>query len=427
MKYIGAGTRFFYSVVLVNLVRFFFIAVSLFDGKTRRGLRGRRNLFANLKEKMATVPPGKRIWFHASSLGEFEQAKPIIEILAEKGFRIIVSFFSPSGFEHSQGYSHADAITYIPIDSEKNAREFIRIVNPSVAVMMRYDLWMNHLLSAKRAGAKIVIADATFPVKILRQPVPLRRFFQKLYGLTDYILTTNDEHKKLFDAFLGEEKTVSVGDTRFDRVYEKSLRNDILKKLPLAIDRSGKTVMILGSTWPEDMDVLHDGLTKISESNPKLLVIVVPHEPSPEEVSRLTGRFPNAKVLSSLDGHKEDISFLIIDSVGLLTQLYLIGDIAYVGGGFGAGVHSVLEPAVYGIPIITGPRIERSDEAVQLMHDGALTFVSDAEQAYAAISRAVNNEPERKKAGAIAKAFVERHIGASAAVASRIEQASSNK
>ncbi len=398
-----------------------FLADSCFNEKARRSCRGRRDLFSILEEKLSHIPDGMRVWFHSSSLGEFEQAKPIIEILRKSGYRIIVSFFSPSGYEHSLKYPDADAITYIPFDRPGNARRFIDLVKPRVVVVMRYDLWLNHLVAAKEAGAKVILADATFPTKLIHRSKLLKNFFRVLYKLPDSILTTTPEHKKMFDSFLGSEVSRAVGDTRFDRVYGRSVLNNVAQKIRFKIDRSRKIVMVLGSTWRQDLDVVADALTRLMKRFRAFIVFVVPHEPTSEEVNRLRVQFPNAKVLSELgDGEDLDSSSLIVDRVGILTQLYKFGDIAYVGGGFGAGVHSVLEPAVYGMPIITGPRIERSDEAVQLMRDGALFFVKDTRSAYRTMLKMVDDEVARKEAGKIAKTFVDQHLGASSAVAEEV-------
>ena len=423
IKPISGKVRFLYSYVFINLMYVSFFVVSLFNEKARRGFKGRRNLFAELEKKLSPIPEGKRVWFHVSSLGEFEQAKPIIELLKKSGYRIIVSFFSPSGYEHSLNYPNADVITYIPLDSPKNARKFVEFVKPRVFVVMRYDLWLNHLIAVKESGAKIIIADATFPMKLFQRATFLKNFFRRLYGLSDLILATTSEHKKMFDFFLGAERSIVAGDTRFDRVYNRSVLNNVAQKLPFTLDISQRIVMVLGSTWRQDIDVLAAGLNRLSETFEALTVLIVPHEPTSEEVSRIRTQFPKAKVLSEIrESNHDDLPFLIVDRVGILTQLYVLGDIAYVGGGFGAGVHSVLEPAVYGIPIITGPRIERSDEAIQLMQSGALFFVKDAAGAYKILLKMVGDEAARKKAGVIAKSFVDKHLGASAVVAEQIEK-----
>ncbi|MFZ1082380.1 MAG: glycosyltransferase N-terminal domain-containing protein, partial [Candidatus Kryptoniota bacterium] len=241
---ISQKISFFYSVVFINAMRFFFFVVSLFNEKTRRGLRGRRFIFDNLKKNLSRIPADKRIWFHASSLGEFEQAKPIIEILKQSGYNIIVSFFSPSGYEHSLNYSSADVITYIPLDSPKNAHKFVQLVKPNVVVVMRYDLWLNHLIAAKEFGAKIIIADATFSMKLFNRAEFLRNFYRQLYRLADSILATTSEHKKMFDFFLGNEITNVGGDTRFDRVYSKSVSNNVAQKIPITFEKSNKVVMV---------------------------------------------------------------------------------------------------------------------------------------------------------------------------------------
>ncbi len=419
---ISAGARFLYSYVFVGMMYLFFFVSSLFNNKTKRGLKGRKNLFGELRKKMSGVPEGKRIWFHASSFGEFEQAKPIIEILKEDGYNIVVSLFSPSGYEFSKSYPHADAVTYIPLDTIQNARRFVDIVKPSVFVVMRYDLWLNHLIAAKKFGAKIVLADATFPVKLFQRPDFLKKFFRDLYTLTDMILTTTSEHKKMFDFFLGSEKAVVVGDTRFDRVYNRKAANNIAARIPFTIDGPDRIVVVLGSTWRQDTDVLAPGLNRLLKKFASLTVLMVPHEPTTEEVGRLREQFPTARVMSEMNNGDNRFSFLIVDRVGILSQLYVLGDVAYVGGGFGAGVHNVLEPAVYGIPVITGPRIERSDEAIQLMQTGALFFVKDSAAAYRVLTRMVEDAAARKNAGDIAKSFVSMHLGASASVAGKVKE-----
>ena len=423
IRNVSALTGFLYSHVFINLMYVAFSIFSLFDSKARRGFKGRTELFRLLKENMSRVPEDKRVWFHASSLGEFEQAKPIIEILKKSGYHVIASFFSPSGYDYSRNYPYADIVTYLPIDTPANARRFISLVKPSVAVIMRYDLWMNHLKEARKWGTKIILADATFPMKVFQRAKFLRNFYRQLYSMPHEILTTTIEHKKMFDFFLGSEVATVVGDTRFDRVYNRSISNNMARGLPFSIDKARKTVLILGSVWHKDLEVIAGGLKRMLRKLESLSVLIVPHEPTTEEVGRIREEIPEAKVLSEL-GEEEgnDFSALIVDKVGILTQLYVLADIAYVGGGFGAGVHSVLEPAVYGVPIVTGPRIERSDEAVRLLETGGLFYVKDQAGAYRVLHRMVVNDAARKQAGRIAKTFVDEHLGASEAVAARVRQ-----
>ncbi len=416
-------TGFVYSYIFISVTYVLFVLFSLVNGKARRGLKGRKNLFNRLRDGLSTVPEERRVWFHASSLGEFEQAKPIIEILKQSGFHVIVTFFSPSGYEYSRKYPGADYLTYIPLDTRRNARKFIALVKPCAAVVMRYDLWMNHLDAARSFGTKIVLADATFPTALFHRAGFLKYFYRRLYGLPHAILTTTAEHKKLFDSFLGSESSSVVGDTRFDRVYGRSITNNVVQRVPFTIDKSRRKVLILGSIWREDLEVLGSGINRMLDRLPDLTVLVVPHEPSREEVEFLRTVFPDARVLSELNGHgANDFTSLIIDRVGILTQLYVMADVAYVGGGFGAGVHNVLEPAVYGMPIVTGPRIERSDEALKLLQTGALFYIQDEAGAYRVLDRMIENDAARKEAGRIARDFVDRHLGASAQVAAKVKE-----
>ncbi len=415
--------QFFYSYVFIPFMYLAFFAMSLFNDKARRGLKGRKHLFARLEAALSNVPADRRVWFHASSLGEFEQAKPIIDILRQAGYRIVVSFFSPSGYEYSKNYTGADLVTYIPLDTPGNARRFVSLVKPRAVVVMRYDLWRNHLREAKRIGAKIVLADATFPSRLFYRAEFLRQFYRGLYALPDAILATTAEHKRMFDFFLGSDVTTVTGDSRFDRVYNRSLSNNMAQNLPFSIDKSRKTVLLLGSTWRQDLEVLAGGVNRMLKKIPTLKVIIVPHEPTAEEVANIRKDFPGAKVLSEINGSNgAKFSSLIVDRVGILTQLYVMADVAYVGGGFGAGVHNVLEPAVYGIPVITGPRIERSDEAVQLLQSGGLFFVKDPSSAYRVLLKMIEDRGAREQAGKVAKGFVDMHLGASAAVAAKVKE-----
>ncbi len=421
-------TRRLYSALFVSFMRVAFFVVSFFDEKARRGLRGRKDLFAKLAKDLSTVPDERRIWFHASSLGEFEQAKPIIEKLKASGYSIVASFFSPSGYEYSKNYPLADVITYIPFDTRTNAVRFIDLVKPRAVVVMRYDLWMNHLIAAKEAGARIILADATFPVKLIHRAKFLKDFFRELYGLADEILVTGPEHKKMFDFFLGREKSMVVGDTRFDRVYQKSLSNEVSQKFPVEIDKAKRTVLVLGSTWRQDIDIVTPGIKRLLTRFSQLTVLIVPHEPEKEEVSELRSAFPAAAVLSEIEQkNRDDHKIVIVDRIGLLTQLYVLADVAYVGGGFGSGVHSVLEPAVYGVPIITGPRIEKSDEALQLHKNGALFFVRNQAEAYRILLKMMEFTDVRRKAGRVAGDYVGGNLGASSTVARRVELAFDGK
>ncbi len=423
MKSVSRGIRVIYSVFFISFLYLLFFTVSLFNEKARRGICGRKHLFEDLRRNLSNVPGDHRIWFHASSLGEFEQAKPIVEILKNAGYHIIVSFFSPSGYEYSKNYKAADVISYIPLDSAKNARRFVALVKPCVVVVMRYDLWLNHLIASKEAGARIIVADATFPMKLIHHPKFLKDFFRELYGLADEILVTTQGHKRMFDSFLRRDKSIVVGDTRFDRVHNRSVSNEMSLRFPVPIDKAQRTVLVLGSTWHSDMEVIEPGVSRLTAKYPNLTVIIVPHEPGKAEVDDLLTKFPAAKAMSELENHRNgDLPVVIVDRVGLLTQLYVLADVAFVGGGFGAGVHSVLEPAVYGVPIITGPRIERSDEALELHKNGALFFVKNRAEAYHVFLKMVGDTAARKNAGSIAKEFVNRNLGASQSVAEKVKQ-----
>lgn len=414
---------FLYSYVFINLLRISFLVLSIFDSKVLRGVRGRRGLVNRLREKFKEIDSSKkRIWFHASSLGEFEQAKPVIELLKERDYVIIVSFFSPSGYEYSLNYRYADLITYIPLDSPKQAEEFADIVKADVLVVMRYDLWLNHIMAAKKRGTRVILADATFPTKVLRQSHFLKRFYRFLYLLPDLIITTSADQKKIFDHFLGEERTIVAGDTRFDRVFNRSLEAAKDFNFPFFRISKNNRIIVFGSTWREDIEIVAPVMKRLIKRYSDLLMVIVPHEPTTREIDGLRDVFPNATIYSKLSEDELDGEerIMIVDVVGILSKIYSIGLIAYVGGGFGSGVHSVLEPAVYGVPIVTGPHIERSNEAVELQQRGALFHVNSTSSAYKVFLRLLTDKSYLDNAGRIAKEFVHSHLGASRIVAEQI-------
>ncbi|MGC8654051.1 MAG: 3-deoxy-D-manno-octulosonic acid transferase [Candidatus Kryptoniota bacterium] len=416
--------RILYSYVFVNLLRISFHIISMFDSKVSRGIEGRRGLFLKLKENLDKIDKSKkRIWFHVSSLGEFEQAKPVIELLKEKGYAVIVSFFSPSGYDYSLNYKYADVITYLPLDLPRLAKRFVELVKADVLVVMRYDLWMNHVTEAKKGGTKVILADATFPTKILRQPVFLKRFYRILYSLPDLIITTSADQKKIFDYFLQDGNTIVGGDTRFDRVLDRSEKAAREFNFPYVNELRKKKVVVLGSTWHEDIEVIGRALKKLLEKYSDLVLVIVPHEPTSREINSIREEFPGCAVFSEIkESPNLNVRVIIVDSVGILSKIYSTANIAYVGGGFGAGVHNVLEPAVYGIPIVTGPRIENSNEAVELLQIGALFYVNSARSAYKVFLRLLSDESFLNDTGRIAGQFVRSRLGASKIVVTEIEK-----
>jgi 3-deoxy-D-manno-octulosonic-acid transferase len=409
--------KFLYNGIIVPSLWMILQSARLFNAKVRRGVSGRRNLFKNLEEALAKLPDGKpRFWFHSSSLGEFEQAKPIIAELKRitPEAQIIVSFFSPSGYEPSKKYRLADIITYIPFDSWSNARRFVRIVRPTAAIMVRYDVWPNHIWQLARADVPVFLANATMRPTTKRLIPGVRNFHSMIYGVFRSILTVTQTDAEMYNQFdLHDVPVRAIGDTRFDQVLIRRTEAESKHLLPPQIT-ARKKIIVFGSSWESDEEVLVPVCTKLQHEEPALLMVLVPHEPTLENIERiesmLNGQMTHIRFSSLIDYNKQRI--IIVDSIGVLVALYKYAHVAYVGGGFKSGVHNVLEPAVYGIPVVYGPRHQNSQEAVMLVKEKAGYVVEDDKKMYKVFRRLLEEEKVRMAAGKRAASFVHRNAGA---------------
>lgn len=401
------------------VIPFFWVAVqviALFDRKVRRGIAGRRGLFEQLSRAMAGVKPGVRVWFHSSSLGEFEQAKPIIAALKTRhpDVRIIVTFFSPSGYEHSQSYKLADVISYIPLDTPAQARRFLDLVQPQAAVMVRYDVWPNHIWELRRRGIPVFLASATMSRRTPRRLPLSRAFHRSVYGSINTILTVAESDALMFRVLTrGDSRIEVVGDTRFDQV---SYRSEEARKRSIVQSGilQGKRVLVVGSSWPEDEEVLLPAFLHLQTDIPHLIMILVPHEPTLEHLEGiekyLNGRTSCIRFSALNEYHDERV--ILVDSIGILLILYSYAHIAYVGGSFRQGIHNVLEAAVYGIPVLFGPKHRNSHEPLLLVERGGGFVVSSSEELTRILHNLLTDEHARTAAGERAARFVQSNIGA---------------
>ncbi len=419
--------RLLYNSLFIPLGWLLFRLYGLVNNKARRGIAGRRELFEGIASKVSgwdKVRP--RIWFHASSMGEFEQAKPIISALKQKrpDVLIVVTFFSPSGYEHSQSYREADLIAYLPFDSSSNARRFVALVKPSAAVIMRYDLWPNHVWALQVAGIPAILANATMRSGGFRNIPLIRGYHRELYDSLTAVLTVTDVDRDTCLAY-GVRRAVveTAGDTRYDQVARRCEESRKKRYFPEEMLK-GRTVVVIGSSWEADERLLLPVLAEYCAARPEILVILVPHEPTPEHLEELESRMIGA--LSSIR-FSQIVSYagekvVIVDSVGILVSLYQYAQIVYVGGGFGAGVHNVLEPAVYGVPVLIGPNHANSHEAKELIRRDALMAVADSEEIRVALGRLLEDPALREKIGRTALGFVSERRGATAKILSYVEK-----
>lgn len=410
----------FYNILIIPFLRLVILIGSFTNGKIGQGSRGRKDLFQKLEKAMKQLKhDGPRFWVHSSSMGEFEQTKPIIEKLKERfpeGI-VIVSFFSPSVFEHVQGYPGADCLTYIPFDSKRRARRFISLIRPDMAIMVRHDLWPNHLHQLNKQRIPCVLVNCSVrPPSDYRLPliVHLNRF---LYRHFDLILTVSAESKALCQSLkLARNSVEMVGDTRYDQVIRRA--NEAEKVVaPLRGLKGDRMGFVMGSTWPSDETVLFDALSQLYRRHVKMWCVLVPHEPSEERLIQIEQQLSrmNLSTVRLSEVHSDPRNhgdILLIDRVGILASLYALGELSFVGGGFGPGIHNVLEPAALGKIVFFGPRCRNSYEAGLLERRGVGYVVKDGESLFQHLYSLLNDTDRMIELGQMAAHIVQENSGA---------------
>jgi len=401
-------------------------AAGLFNNKVKKGIKGRKRIFEELiLNSSSTNKLNKLIWFHSSSLGEFEQAKPIIEELKKtKGINILVTFFSPSGYDNSRKYPFADMVSYLPFDTKSNADRFINIVKPDAAVIMRYDIWPNHIWSMKNFNIPTFLVDATMKANSKRKYPFVKNFHKYLFRNISSILTVSQADSDGFKEFgCTDNQVKAVGDTRFDRVYQRSLvarshnliREDLFK---------GKKILVAGSSWESDEEVILSAFSKLAEQDKDVILIIAPHEPTVIHLEKIENEFSGDLEtirFSFLNDYKNE-RVIIIDSIGILLTLYTYADVAYIGGGFKQNIHNVLEAAVYGIPVVFGPKYDNSQEAKELLELGGGIEIRNKKEAYRNFRALFNDEKLRKELGTISFNYVQKNLGATEKILQEIKK-----
>lgn len=406
----------FYNFIVLPFLYSALRICGLFNKKIRTGITGRKRVYEELILSATSINKTKKlIWFHSSSLGEFEQAKPIIERLKrEKDVNILITFFSPSGYENSKKYPYADLISYIPFDTKSNTEKFIAITNPTLAVIMRYDVWPNMISSLKKKNIPIYLVDATLRSNSPRKYPLIKSFHKILFGDLTRILTVSESDAIEFKSFGFDDKKVrAVGDTRFDRVYQRSLLAKEKRLISYNVLKS-KKVLVAGSTWEQDEEVIFPAFLKLASVDDNVIMIVAPHEPTLLHLEKIENEFAG-KLKTIRFSHLNNYSderVIIVDSIGILLTLYTYADVAYVGGSFKQNIHNVLEAAVYGTPVLFGPKIENSQEAKKLAEVGGGIIVNNKRQAYKNLRKLFSDESLKKHAGNISAEYVQSNIGA---------------
>ena len=408
--------KIFYNYLILPFLYATLRLAGLFNSKIRRGIIGRKRVYENLILSATSIDKSKKlVWFHSASLGEFEQAKPIIEKLKEmKDVNILITFFSPSGFENSKNYPLADLISYIPFDTLGNTNKFISITNPTLSVIMRYDLWPNMILSLNKKNIPIFLVDATLRSTSPRKSPFLRSFHKNLFSQLTRILTVSENDANEFRSFgFNGDRIKAVGDTRFDRVYQRSLMAKEKKLINEEFLRN-KKIFVAGSTWEQDEEVILPAFIKLSKVDDNAIMIIAPHEPTLLNLERIENEF-DGKLDTIRFSHLNNYSnqkVIIVDSIGILLTLYTYAQVAYVGGSFKQNIHNVLEAAVYGIPVMFGPKIENSQEAQKLVELGGGIIIKNKRDAYRNLRTLFSNEEFRIKCGKISSDYTKSNIGA---------------
>ncbi len=401
---------------MVHLAGFFLKITALFSPKMKLFVDGRKVVFPVLEQKIK--PTDKTIWFHAASLGEYEQGLPVIEKIKEQFplHKIVVTFFSPSGYEVRKNNTVADVTVYLPLDTKKNAQQFLKLIHPDLVFFIKYEYWPNYLFELKKSNTKTYLISG-----ILRK----NQLFFKWYGgfyrealdAFTYFFVQNETSKKLL-LQLGKTNVAVSGDTRFDRVgsiLEKDNSLDFISDF-----KDNTLTIVVGSSWPKDEDLL---VNFINSNTFNIKFIIAPHNIKEEQIRNLKNSITKKTVLFSEKQGKQlaDFDVFIIDTIGILTKIYSYADIAYVGGGFGnPGVHNVLEPATFGVPIIIGPNYSHFAEATALVNMDACVSVTNQKELNEALENLIRNDDIRNEKGHMCSTFVKMNKGATAIILKNI-------
>lgn len=398
-------------ILLYNLGIFFYSLVisilALFNEKAKLFKKGRKNWQTNLKSKINKEDD--YIWFHCASLGEFEQGRPVLEEIKRQfpQYKIVLTFFSPSGYEIRKNYDGADVICYLPMDSKRNAQAFIKAFNPKKAFFVKYEFWYNYIAQLKKNNIPLYIISAIFrPGQHFFKNTPWGKWYRKALYNIEHIFIQNKNSAELLKSININNFTIS-GDTRFDRVAEiarGAKRFEIVEKF-----RGKNVTLIAGSTWKPDEELLAEFINNNSGTR----FIIAPHEVNPTNINRIRKLLKKPVVLFS-EAQINDIDqydVLIIDSVGILSSLYQYGNLAYIGGGFGVGIHNILEAATFKLPVIFGPNYLKFKEAVDLAEENGAFPVKDFNTLNTAIHSLLSNSENLQKASKICGNYIDKNVG----------------
>ena len=390
--------------------------LALFSHKIKLFVDGRKIVFETLESKISASD--KTIWFHAASLGEFEQGLPVMEKIKKEfpNHKIVVTFFSPSGYEVRKNNSIADACVYLPLDTKSNAQKFLKLVHPDLVFFIKYEYWPNYLNELNKLNINTYLISGIF-----RENQAFFKwyggFYRNALKTFDYFFVQNENSKKLLQS-LGFNNVKISGDTRFDRVVSILERDNSLDFMDHF--KNNTITIVIGSSWPKDESLL---VNFINQTNEKIKFIIAPHNIKGNQIQELQNSITKKTVLFS-EKENTDLSnydVLIVDTIGILTKIYSYADIAYVGGGFGnPGVHNILEPATFGIPIVVGPNYNHFAEATALVHQEGCISINTQTELNETLNNLISNEDIRHEKGHICETFVQMNKGATSRILNHI-------
>lgn len=400
--------RFLYTIGIF-CADFLIKLLSLFNHKLKLGVEGRSESFEILRNALQSSDA--TCWFHCASLGEYEQGLPVFKELRRcyPNHKFVLTFFSPSGFEIRKNSEIADVVVYLPLDTKKNAIQFLDIVHPHLTVFVKYDIWPNYMLELKKRQGKVILISALF-----RKQQSYFRWYggmmREALSAFDHIFVQDDPSKKLLESINFQNVTIA-GDTRFDRVSDQLKQDNSL--LFIEAFKQDQLCVVVGSSWPEDEELL---IPFINEHvSKKVKYIIAPHNLKSGQLKDVVSKLNDKAVLfSEMQGKKlSDYSVFIIDTIGLLTKIYSYADIAYVGGAMGTtGLHNILEPAAFGVPIIIGKNHQKFPEAKRMMDNAGVVSISNYETLNGVLSEWIESKSAREQLGDMNKSFVSTHRGA---------------
>ncbi len=388
---------------------------SLFSPKVRTMLRGQRQTWRYLREHIR--PEDQVVWFHAASLGEFEQGRPLMERLRARHpeKRILLTFFSPSGYEVRKNFEGADYICYLPFDTPLNAWRFVKLAHPEAAYFIKYEFWMNYLRMMHRRQIPVYSVASIFrPGQIFFRTLSFG--YKYCLKMISHFYVQNEESRALL-ASINIRCVTVVGDTRFDRVLDiqRAARDLPLVERWASAQQEDQLTIVCGSTWPPDEDIIIDYFN----AHPNLRLIMAPHVVSEEHIMQIESKLKRrAHRLSQVtEESAAQCDCLIVDGYGMLSSIYRYGQMAYVGGGFGVGIHNVPEAAVYGVPVIIGPNNKKFMEAQALLQCGGALQIDSPEDFTILMDRLMSEPSFRRHAGKKAGAYICSHSGAADLIA----------